>query len=1510
MRNFILKKWMLLVVFLFFGWGAMAQQTYDLVAENQSVINEPVKPLSQVLSSDGTINKKAKITGSFNASGYTMSYAPNGAPVFAKAKGGGKGPGDENWSNEFTGFLGPLETLPPHNPTLIYAVAVDASGNVYIGGTFSSIQYGVSANNIAKWNGSTWSALGTGVQSIFGFDVHVYALAIDGSGNLYAGGDFNSAGGVDVQNIAKWNGSAWSALGTGTNSHVKAIKIRGSNVYVGGGFSQAGGIPDTQGIAKWDGSDWSAIGTGTNGWVNAIAFDNSGNIFIGGEFTQVNNVDAKNIAKWNSSTSEWNPLINGVDNEVLALTIDGSGCVYVGGKFINVNVNSGNEVNANYIAKWNPDLSQWSALGTGVSHPVLALAFDSYSGNIYVGGDLAFLGGQYFAAWNGSDWITNCPGADAAVRAIAIGSSGDVYVGANFHVVVGGDGSLISQLRLNCIAKWNGSVWSALGQGLNDGVNAIAIDGSGNVYVGGKFRMVGGIYVNHIAKWDGSAWSALGTGVNGYVSAIATDGSGNVYAGGSFTEAGGVPDTPGFAKWDGSAWSALTSPGQVLMNGSEIFAIAIRGSNIYIGGRFEMVIEEFISTQGIAKWDGTAWSALGSGMENGFSVYAIDINANGNVYAGGNFLNAGGVSANKIAKWNGTAWSALGTGMNNDVYAIVCDAAGNVYAGGSFSDAGGVYVGGIAKWNGSAWARVGTDGDVFETRSLAIDGSGNLYVGGVWAYINWVDVNKVAKWNGSVWSNIGSGTDDQVFALKTYDNSIYFGGDFKSAGGKNSANFAKYTTSAPEINVKQGTTAIADGTGTYGFGNVNLGGNSGNITFTIENLGTSVLNLTGTPIVELSGANAGDFSIVQTSTTSTVATSGSTTFTISFAPTASGNRTATISIANNDINENPYNFTITGTGTAPEIDSKQGSTSIADGTGSYDFGIQTVSTNTDIIFTIENTGTGASSLSSFSITGTNANQFSFQGTNPTTVSASGTTTFTVRFTPTSTGAKSATISFANEDSDENPYNFTLNGTGTGIFIWDGSESSAWNTSGNWNLNAVPTAYDDVIIANAGIAPVITPSVEASCKALSVNTGASLNINSDASLLTYGSIANSGTINVKRDISEESWHLVSIPTVTANANVFLGDYLQGYDESYSLWSEIIPAVTPLAPVYGYALWATYTPGKGFADGGTDFSYTFTGTPNTGGQSLAFTAVNDYGWNLMGNPYPSYLDWDAVIASQTNMNGGVYFYDGSTYVSYNNGIGGGSRYIAPMQGFFISATANGTFNLTNSHRTHTSGTFLKEKEIPDHYLRLTTTGNNITDELHIRLNAIATPDFDGQYDAWKLLSWNEQAPQLYSFTGSDMLSIDQRPACEMIQLGFSAAIAGVYSFAVNEMIDFSTVTLEDTKTNTFRNMQNGPYEFVWDATDSETRFKLHLNVVGIEETPNSGNNILIYAANNQIFIKGAENGEVMVSDVMGRVIIKEEIAGTGLISVPVNLQTGVYLVMVKNNGDVKTEKIYIR
>ena len=139
------------------------------------------------------------------------------------------------------------------------AIAVDGSGNVYVGGYFTLIGT-VPANHIAKWNGSAWSALGSGVS---GGNNRVYALAVSGT-DLYAGGDFTTAGGMPANYVAKWNGSAWSALGSGIGGgslpSVNALAVSGTSLYVGGEFTWPANL-----IAKWDGSAWSALGSGVDG---------------------------------------------------------------------------------------------------------------------------------------------------------------------------------------------------------------------------------------------------------------------------------------------------------------------------------------------------------------------------------------------------------------------------------------------------------------------------------------------------------------------------------------------------------------------------------------------------------------------------------------------------------------------------------------------------------------------------------------------------------------------------------------------------------------------------------------------------------------------------------------------------------------------------------------------------------------------------------------------------------------------------------------------------------------------------------------------------------------------------------------------------------------------------------------------------------------------------------------------------------------------------------------------
>ncbi|MCI0538062.1 MAG: choice-of-anchor D domain-containing protein, partial [Verrucomicrobiales bacterium] len=256
-------------------------------------------------------------------------------------------------------------------------------------------------------------------------------------------------------------------------------------------------------------------------------------------------------------------------------------------------------------------------------------------------------------------------------------------------------------------------------------------------------------------------------------------------------------------------------------------------------------------------------------------------------------------------------------------------------------------------------------------------------------------------------------------------------------------------TGASEMNINGNAVSIGDGDATPSvsdgtdFGSADISTGSVNHTFTILNTGSASLNLNGSPRVQLGGANPADFSVTVQPSGPVAATSGTTTFTVNFNPSATGLRTATISIANDDANENPYDFAIQGTGTgAPEMNVTGNAVSIADGdltpsTADHsDFGSADISAGfVDRVFTIANSGSANLNLTGtprVQISGANPADFSVtvQPSSPV-AATSGTTIFTVNFNPTATGLRSATISIANDDADENPYDFAIQGTGTG-----------------------------------------------------------------------------------------------------------------------------------------------------------------------------------------------------------------------------------------------------------------------------------------------------------------------------------------------------------------------------------------------------------------------------------------------------------------------------------------------
>ena len=149
----------------------------------------------------------------------------------------------------------------------VYSLATDHLGFLYVGGFFTHAG-GVPANHIARWDGVNWSALGEGVNGSPPYNsAFVYALTTDNRGNVFAGGQFTSAGSVNAMNIARWDGEAWSDLGGGIQSveKIKAVVISmladGGNLYVGGNFNGAGGNP-MGAISKWNGTSWETLSGG------------------------------------------------------------------------------------------------------------------------------------------------------------------------------------------------------------------------------------------------------------------------------------------------------------------------------------------------------------------------------------------------------------------------------------------------------------------------------------------------------------------------------------------------------------------------------------------------------------------------------------------------------------------------------------------------------------------------------------------------------------------------------------------------------------------------------------------------------------------------------------------------------------------------------------------------------------------------------------------------------------------------------------------------------------------------------------------------------------------------------------------------------------------------------------------------------------------------------------------------------------------------------------------------
>jgi len=351
----------------------------------------------------------------------------------------------------------------------------------------------------------------------------------------------------------------WTPLtggsGTGTSDVVNALGLDNSNnLYVGGDFVTAGGITVND-IAQWNGTDWSgftgpsATGLASGGYVSALLIDNAGRLFIAGDFATVGGLPGAfrgSGAKWNGTAWEWlDPTLDYfvLSAAGLAMIQDNSNNIYFGGVF---GLAGNTEITVLGITRYVDASTTFFSLQdattstVGVNTPIdiRALALDG-SNHLYAAGAFTIAGGEAntarIARWDGSNWFPLGAGIDnGRVNALAFDNLGNLYAGGSFTSVNGGTPAA-------GIAMWDGSTWTPLGSGVSGGsVNALAFTPDNVLYVGGSFTSAGGVAgTSRLARWS-NGWRALPEGTpSGTVNALQYDAANNdLYVGGFFATAG------------------------------------------------------------------------------------------------------------------------------------------------------------------------------------------------------------------------------------------------------------------------------------------------------------------------------------------------------------------------------------------------------------------------------------------------------------------------------------------------------------------------------------------------------------------------------------------------------------------------------------------------------------------------------------------------------------------------------------------------------------------------------------------------------------------------------------------------------------------------------------------------------------------------------------------------------------------------------------------------------------
>ncbi len=424
------------------------------------------------------------------------------------------------------------------------------------------------------------------------------------------------------------------------------------------------------------------------------------------------------------------------------------------------------------------------------------------------------------------------------------------------------------------------------------------------------------------------------------------------------------------------------------------------------------------------------------------------------------------------------------------------------------------------------------------------------------------------------------------------------------------------------------------------------------------------------------------------------------------------------------------------------------------------------------------------------------------------------------------------------------------------FNWVGNRNSNWNDAQNWAGGSLPVNTSNVSILSSEHNPEIT--VKAFSNNLYINSGSSLIVNTEAFININGnlSVIGAGKFLLKNTVSKKSSlflngdatgsiqseyqvlkgqkNLISSPVEMAFSKTFLNMYLRAYDESSSQWGSYIqPTNDPLQMMQGYELYSLSSETR-----------TFEGTPDHNPKSYSISNSGN-GLNLTGNPFTSYIDWEnndnnawqrnsiasAIYYPDPSGSGNfsVYLPGGDDAVSLNNG----SRYIAPMQGFFVKAINQGSLVVNENSRVSSFNELKHTVQNNSIKFKLKNDAG-LTDEVMFRVLDNSTYGFDDKLDALKIQNTTD-APSISLKSNDDVkYAINTIPdvnSSVSIPLNIETKKAGQFSISNIGGAAFEyryPVILEDKELNKFIDLRtDSVYSFYHSPEMNSERFSIHFD-----------------------------------------------------------------------------------